>query len=127
MYIVLVVEDPLADGSLMSQALHDLPSLIQVHTVRDGIQAIAFLRQAGPYAHVPRPDIIILDVSRSPKHGQALLAEITQDPRWRRIPLIFLPSSLQPVDTWTVLQRGRTAARQKPPAVKKGTASGPQA
>jgi chemotaxis family two-component system response regulator Rcp1 len=105
MYIVLVVADPLAPGHFMRQALHALPSSLRVHTVRDGVQALAFLRQLGPYAHAPRPDIIILDVSRSPTHGQELCAEVAQHPQWRRIPLVLLPASLQPVHIRTVLQR----------------------
>jgi chemotaxis family two-component system response regulator Rcp1 len=114
MYTMLVVEDPLADGGLMSQMRKALTPLVQVHAVRDGGEALAFLRQEGPYAHAPRPDIIVLDLTRSKKNGQALLAEITQAPQWQRIPVVLLPSSPQPVNIRTALRWGAPLTGKSP-------------
>ena len=114
MYTVLVVEDPLADGGLTSPALKALTPLLQVHAVRDGVEALAFLRQEGPYAHAPRPDIIVLDLTRSKKNGHALLAEITQAPQWQRIPVVLLPSSHKPVDIRTALRWGAPLTGKSP-------------
>jgi len=106
MYTVLVVEDNLADVGLMSQALKDLTLLVQVHAVRDGVEALAFLRREGPYASAPRPDVIVLDLTMAKTNGHALLAEVTQDPQLQPIPVVILPSSNTPVDIRIALSRG---------------------
>jgi CheY-like chemotaxis protein len=108
LYTVLVVEDNLADGGLMRHALQDLTRLVEVHGVRDGVEALAFLRREDPYANAPRPDVIVLDVNRSKTKGHAVLAEVTQDPQLKRIPVVILTSSNMPEESGTVLRRGGT-------------------
>jgi two-component system, chemotaxis family, response regulator Rcp1 len=106
MYTVLVVEDNLAAVGVTSQALKDITLRVQVHAVRDGVEALAFLRRAGPYASAPRPDVIVLDFTMAKTNGRALLAEVTQDPQLKRIPVVILPSSTKPVDIRIALSRG---------------------
>ncbi len=50
--------------------------LHQVVTVRDGMDAMAYLRQEGEYADAPRPDLILLDLNLPKKDGREVLAEI---------------------------------------------------
>nr|WP_199332171.1 response regulator [Anabaena lutea] len=65
----------------------------QVVTVRDGIDAMAYLRQEGEYADAPRPDLILLDLNLPRKDGREVLAEIKSDPKLKRIPVVVLTTS----------------------------------
>ncbi len=114
LYTVLVVEDNLADGGLMRQALKDLTRLVQVHGVRDGVEALAFLRREDPYASAPRPDVIVLDLNMAKTNGPAVLAEVKQDPQLQRIPIVILTSSTKPEDIGTALRRGGTLTSHSP-------------
>ena len=61
--------------------------------VEDGVEALAFLRREGDYADVPRPDVILLDLNLPRMDGREVLAEIKQDPRLLRIPVVIVTSS----------------------------------
>lgn len=108
LYTVLVVEDNLAGVGSMRQALKDLTRLVQVHGVRDGVEALAFLRREDPYASAPQPDVIVLDLNLAKTNGYAVLTEIKQDPQLKRIPVVILPSSTKPEELGTALRRGGT-------------------
>jgi two-component system response regulator len=59
----------------------------------DGVEALAFLRQKGEFASVPRPDLILLDLNLPRKNGREVLAEIKADPNLRSIPIVVLTTS----------------------------------
>ena len=60
---ILLVEDNPNDELLALHAFkkHDLAD--KVHVVRDGVEALRFLRREGEHADAPRPDVILLDIS----------------------------------------------------------------
>src|SRR5262249_33183275 len=61
--------------------------------VTDGVQAMEFLRRAGVYTGVGRPDLILLDLNLPCKDGREVLSEIKSDAALRRIPVIILTTS----------------------------------
>ncbi|MDQ3406460.1 MAG: response regulator [Actinomycetota bacterium] len=65
----------------------------QLHVVRDGEQAVQFLRREGPYVDAPRPDLILLDLNLPRFDGRQVLAEIKADPELRMIPVVVLTTS----------------------------------
>jgi CheY-like chemotaxis protein len=65
----------------------------RISTVPDGEEAIAFLRQAGPYTDAPRPDLVILDLNLPRKDGRAVLAEAKSEPALRTIPVVVFTTS----------------------------------
>lgn len=91
--IIFLVEDNKADVRLIQEALKTSSLPHQVVTVRDGVEAINYLRQEGEYANTQRPDLILLDLNLPRKDGREVLAEIKSDPRLRRIPVIVLTTS----------------------------------
>jgi CheY-like chemotaxis protein len=90
---ILLVEDSPVDAHLTLEALRDTTTVYNVHVVKDGVEALRFLRQHPPHAAAPRPDIILLDLSLPLMDGKELLAEIKIDERLLDIPVVVLSSS----------------------------------
>jgi len=90
---VLLVEDDLEDAGLTIETLRagDVPC--RVSLVRDGEEALEFLRRQGRYARAPRPDLILLDVNLPKKDGREVLAELRSERELRRIPVVVLTAS----------------------------------
>lgn len=91
--IIFLVEDNKADIRLIQEALKTSSLPHQVITVRDGVEAMNYLHQAGEYANAPHPDLILLDLNLPRKGGREVLAEIKSDPQLKRIPIVILTTS----------------------------------
>lgn len=90
---IFLVEDNKADIRLIEEALKDSLVPHQVIAVRNGMDAMAFLRQEGEYVDAPRPDLILLDLNLPRKDGREVLAEIKTDPKLKQIPVVVLTTS----------------------------------
>ena len=90
---ILMVEDNLADVRLAQQAFKNSSARIVLRVVRDGVEAMAFLRREGGYANASRPSLIFLDLNLPRKDGREVLAEIKADAELRRIPVVVLTTS----------------------------------
>ena len=90
---ILLVEENPGDVRLTRESLRECKVLNKLHVVDDGVKALAFLRRAGEYASVQRPNVIILDLNLPRKDGREVLDEIKADPDLRRIPVVVLTSS----------------------------------
>ena len=95
---ILLVEDNAGDVRLTLETLKDTKLLNHVSVVKDGVEAMAFLRCEGKYATAPRPDLILLDLNLPKKDGREVLAEIKADERLRRIPVVVLTTSSAELD-----------------------------
>ena len=91
--IVFLVEDNKADIRLIEEALKNSSIDYQLVTVRNGVDAMIYLRQEEPYGNAMRPDLIILDLNLPKKDGREVLAEIKSDNNLKRIPVIVLTTS----------------------------------
>ncbi len=90
---ILLVEDNPGDVRLTKEALKEGKVYSNLHTVKDGVEAMEFLRHQGKYAGVPRPDIILLDLNLPRKDGREVLEEIKSDHDLKRIPVVVLTTS----------------------------------
>jgi two-component system, chemotaxis family, response regulator Rcp1 len=90
---ILLVEDNPGDVRLTKEALKEGKVYSNLHTVKDGVEAMEFLRRQGKYAGVPRPDIILLDLNLPRKDGREVLEEIKSDEALKRIPVVVLTTS----------------------------------
>jgi len=95
---ILLVDDDLADIKLTLRALDRGRILNKVSVVRDGVEAMQFLRQEGGFADAPRPDLIFLDLNMPRKDGRETLREIKNDPRLKSIPVVVLTTSISEAD-----------------------------
>lgn len=90
---ILLVEDNPGDHRLTKEALHEGKVYNNLHWVKDGVEALEFLKQRGKYAAAPRPDIILLDLNLPKKDGREVLSEIKGDRELRAIPVVILTTS----------------------------------
>jgi CheY-like chemotaxis protein len=91
---VLLVEDNLGDVELTTLALEECLSSIRLQVVGDGAAALEFLiRKDEKYAHLPFPDLVLLDLNLPKKSGYEVLAEIKSNPILKRIPVVILTTS----------------------------------
>jgi len=90
---ILLVEDNPGDVRLTKEALKEGKVYSNLHTVKDGVEAMEFLRKQGKYKDVPRPDIILLDLNLPKKDGREVLEEIKTDNDLKRIPVVVLTTS----------------------------------
>jgi len=95
---ILLVEDNPGDVRLTQEAFKEGKVSNNLNVARDGVEALAYLRQEGEYANAPHPDVILLDLNLPRKDGREVLAEIKEDPDLRRIPVVVLTTSLAEQD-----------------------------
>src|SRR5450755_4235128 len=90
---ILLVEDSATDVLLAEEALEQAKVSNNLNVVKDGVEAMAFLRKEGKYAGVPRPDLILLDLNMPRKDGREVLAEVKADDALKQIPVVVLTTS----------------------------------
>jgi len=90
---ILLVEDSPGDVRLTREALKEGKMLNTLNVVKDGVEAIDYLRRKEPFTRAVRPDLILLDLNLPRKNGVEVLAEIKNDPDLKRIPVVILTVS----------------------------------
>ena len=90
---ILLVEDNPGDERLTREALKEGKVYSNLHWVKDGVEAMEFLRREGKHKSAPRPDIILLDLNLPKKDGREVLHDIKNDDDLKRIPVVVLTTS----------------------------------
>jgi len=90
---VLLVEDDPDDGDLMIEALQEGELALCTVLVKDGEQALDYLRRQGAFACAALPGLILLDLHLPRVNGHEVLAEIRRDEALRRIPVVVLTAT----------------------------------
>jgi CheY-like chemotaxis protein len=90
---ILLVEDNPGDARLTREALAASSAHNTLHDVRDGEQALAFLRREGGFAAAPTPDLVLLDLNLPRRGGHEVLEDMKRDPSLKHIPVVVLTSS----------------------------------
>jgi CheY-like chemotaxis protein len=90
---ILLIEDSPSDAELTRVALSEGKIDNDLHHVKDGVEAMAFLRREGQYSSEPRPDLILLDLNLPKKSGLEVLREIRADPQLHPLVVVILTTS----------------------------------
>lgn len=90
---VLLVEDDPGDALMTQEAFEHHKIRNTLHVVKDGVEALEFLRREGQYENAPRPGLILLDLNLPRKDGREVLSEIKADAELRSIPVVVLTTS----------------------------------
>jgi two-component system, chemotaxis family, response regulator Rcp1 len=91
---ILLVEDNSLDAELLLAFIRVMNIPARIHHVRDGTEALHFLRQEAPHENAPRPDVVLLDLNMPRMGGHELLQIVKQDPRLLEIPVLVLTTSM---------------------------------
>ena len=111
---ILLVEDSPSDTELTLEALRDFRVRNNVSVVEDGVLALEFLHQQGPYTEAPRPDLIMLDLNLPRMDGREVLTAIKSDERFRSIPVVVLTTSRADQDILRAYQLNANCYINKP-------------
>jgi CheY-like chemotaxis protein len=87
------VEDDPGDALMTKEAFEHHKIRNVLHVVKDGVEALEFLRREGQYEDAPRPGLILLDLNLPRKDGREVLGEVKNDPELRSIPVVVLTTS----------------------------------
>lgn len=90
---ILLIEDNEVDISIISQAFNSREQEKELDVIRDGEQALKYLKREGEYTNISLPDLIILDLNIPIKSGIDILKEIKPLKDVKRIPVIVLTAS----------------------------------
>ena len=92
---ILLAEDSPKDVELTLTALADHSLANQVTVVRDGVEAMEYLRCEGQYRSRPagNPAVLILDIKMPRMDGLEVLRAVRGDPALKMLPVVILTSS----------------------------------
>ena len=111
---LLIVDDNPADIELACEALKQCAPSCQIHSVEDGVEALAFLNRRGSYGNAMHPDLVILDLNLPKRVGLAVLAAMKAGPELRRIPVIIFSTSQLSQDVMRSYELGANCYVCKP-------------
>jgi two-component system, response regulator len=111
---ILLVEDNEDDVLLEQEALADAKLVNLMYVVRDGDEAIAYLRRQGKYHDAKVPGLILLDINMPKKNGFEVLNEIKADPALMHIPVVMLTTSDSEADIVKSYAKGACSYITKP-------------
>jgi CheY-like chemotaxis protein len=95
---ILLVEDDSSYQELMRVAFEENCIIHNLHIVKNGEEALNFLRRQKQKPQKFRTDLILLDLELPKMHGHELLTIVKQDPELKLIPVIVFTTSTQPQD-----------------------------
>jgi CheY-like chemotaxis protein len=111
---VLVVEDDDNDVLIIKRAMRKSEFKCELYFAGDGEEAQDFLHRRKDFADAPRPDLILLDLKLPKASGLEVLANIKEDERLRRIPVIVLTNSDREEDMVRSYDSGAASYMTKP-------------
>ncbi len=118
---LLLVEDNESDIRLTQIALQQAKLKNRLHFVRDGEQALLFLRREGQFVDAPRPDLVLLDLNLPKVSGSEVLREIRADKKLKEIPVVVLSTSDANQDIYRSYELHANCYITKPVDLKKFT------
>src|SRR5215213_11886977 len=111
---ILLVEDNEDDILLEQEALAEANLINLMHVVRDGEEALSYLRRKDKYQYAQRPGLILLDINMPRKNGFEVLHEMKADPALSHIPVIMLTTSESEADVVKSYAKGACSFITKP-------------
>ena len=115
---ILLAEDSPKDVELTLSALERCQLLNEVIVVRDGAEALDFLRSKGKFSERTKrdPAVVLLDLKMPKLTGIEVLEQIRADAALKHIPVVMLTSSREERDIVRSYELGVNAFVVKPVA-----------
>jgi len=87
---ILLVEDDWDDARATLEILQQGGVRVRVTLVRDGEEALSFLRREKIFARVPRPDLVLLSLQIRKRNAGAVLSALRTQEELKSIPVVGL-------------------------------------
>ena len=115
---ILLAEDSSQDVELTLEALAEHKLANNVVVVRDGVEALEYLRCEGPHAGRAGglPAVLLLDIKMPRMDGIEVLEAVRSDDRLKLLPVVMLTSSREEPDLTRCYALGVNAYVVKPVA-----------
>jgi CheY-like chemotaxis protein len=113
---ILLAEDNPKDVELTMEALAEHNLANNVVAVKDGVEAMEFLKCEGRYANrrPENPAVVLLDIKMPRMDGIEVLEAVRRDERLKTIPIVMLTSSREEPDLKKCYALGANAYVVKP-------------
>jgi two-component system, chemotaxis family, response regulator Rcp1 len=95
---ILLVEDNEGDIILTTEAFKDMQLENKISIVRDGEEALRFLKKQGEHAAATTPQLVLMDINLPGIDGKQLLNIIKSDDELKEIPVVMLTCSDKDAD-----------------------------
>jgi len=111
---ILLVEDNEGDILLTLEAFKEIKAKNNIAVVKDGEEAIEFLKKEGQYTESIMPQLILLDINMPKVNGIEVLDFIKKDERLKKIPVIMLTTSSSESDIAACYEKSANCFITKP-------------
>jgi two-component system, chemotaxis family, response regulator Rcp1 len=112
---ILLIEDNAADAELIRYALDAGHFRYKLTTLRDGEEALAFIRREGAYADAMRQqEVIVMDLHLPRHDGIEVLQEIRRSEEFADLPVAVLSTLVSPEEKDRIEAFGKTCIITKP-------------
>ena len=111
---ILLVEDNEGDILLTLEAFKEMKVKSNVAVVKDGVEAIEFLKKQGQYADSTIPHLILLDINMPKLNGIEVLDFIKKEVKLKKIPVIMLTTSSSEADIAECYEKSANCFITKP-------------
>ncbi len=88
-YNLLLADDDTDDCIFFTEALHELPLIVNLLTVHDGVELMQLLTTE----ETTLPDILFLDLNMPRKTGMECLSEIKNNNKLKDLPIVIFSTS----------------------------------
>jgi CheY-like chemotaxis protein len=111
---ILLAEDNRGDVLLVQESLRKHLIDHELHVVRNGQDALDYVKRMGGPDEASCPDLILLDLNLPKVDGSTVLIELRQHPESARVPVIVVTSSDSAKDKARMAQLGISYYFRKP-------------
>jgi CheY-like chemotaxis protein len=92
---VLLSDDDSDFHELARDAFASARLRVDLHRVGSGEACLEFLRTHSPFTVVPRPDLLLLDMTMPHADAQEVMAQIRSDPALRTLPTVVCSAAVK--------------------------------
>jgi CheY-like chemotaxis protein len=95
---ILLVEDNEGDVILTLDAFEESEIKTKISVAKNGKDALDFLFKRESFKDVEKPDLVLLDLNIPIFSGMEVLKEVRQHPILKKMPIIILTTSSNPIE-----------------------------
>jgi CheY-like chemotaxis protein len=111
---ILLAEDNDDDILLIQESFAEAKIVNVLNVVRDGEEALAYLRREEEYKDAVMPGLLLLDINMPKMNGFEVLREVKADPALRHLPVVMLTTSQNEADVVRSYSEGACSYIMKP-------------